>query len=66
MAYDAVRFLTSLFAPARRFQAEDLPADVRVEYEERVGIMQFCGDLPRRQAEALALAEAVGRRGEGR
>ena len=38
-----------------------LGADDREAFEERAGIMQFDGKLPREQAECLALVEVLGR-----
>ena len=40
---------------------EDLPLDWRIEWEERAAIMEFCGGLPREQAEAMALQETLDR-----
>ena len=60
MAYDAMEMLTRLFAPAGRPSPACLPDDLRVEYEERAGIMEYHGGLPRWRAEMLALAEVRG------
>ena len=38
---------------------DDLPGDLRVEFEERAAIMEYDGGLPRERAEALALAEVL-------
>jgi hypothetical protein len=45
---------------------DDLPGDLRVEFEERAAIMEYEGGLPRERAEAEALAHilaAVAREG---
>jgi hypothetical protein len=39
---------------------EDLPADLRAEYEERPAIAEFDGGLDRGAAERLAWAEVTG------
>ena len=57
MKYDAVAFLAGLFRPERCITVADLSGDWRVAYEERAGIMEYHGNLPRREAEQRALAE---------
>jgi len=59
MAYNATEMLAGLFRRPGPPCPAYLPDDLRVEYEERAGIMEFCGLLPRRQAEAAALAAAT-------
>ena len=65
--FDARSFLEGLYQPDSPDSEEadlgldDLPADLRVEFEERAAIMEFDGRLPRERAEALALAEALRR-----
>ncbi len=68
--YDAVAFLATLYAPADlpdpvapSIGPDDLPGDWRVEWEERAAIMEYEGNMPRERAEALALADIVGRMG---
>jgi len=36
---------------------DDLPGDLRVEFEERAAIKEYDGGMPRERAEAEALAE---------
>jgi hypothetical protein len=67
MKYDAAEFLASLFCPSERHSGgdpvvparvltlADLPDDLRAECEERAGIMEYDGELPRAEAERLAL-----------
>lgn len=63
--FDARLFLEGLYAPADvkpsapDIGLDDLPGDLRVEFEERAAIMEYDGHVPREHAEALALAEAV-------
>ncbi len=57
MKYDAVAFLAGLFRPERCITVADLSGDWRVVYEERAGIMEYHGNLPRCEAERRALAE---------
>ena len=54
MNYDAKTFLKSLFGIE---VSEDLPPEWADEYEERAGILEFDGGLPREQAETQALKE---------
>jgi hypothetical protein len=42
------------FEPLR---VEDLPADRRVEWEERAAVMEYDGGIPKERAEAIALTE---------
>ena len=44
------------------FRLDDLTVDEREHYDERAGIAQFEGGLPRRDAEALALREVLDQR----
>ena len=37
----------------------DLPLNWRVEWEERAAVKEYCGGMPRADAEAAALAEIV-------
>jgi hypothetical protein len=70
MIFDAVMFLEELFrqpdsaaplAPpaAPGIGPENLPADWRVEWEERAAIMEYDGGLPRERAEAVALTDIL-------
>ena len=62
MSYDALDFLTKLYAPEPvegEIRVEDLDADWRVWFEERAAIMEYDGGLPRERAEAMALAETI-------
>lgn len=61
MSFDATAFLADLFQAPARVCPANLSGDWRDEYEERAGIMEYCGGLSRARAEALALAETVGR-----
>jgi len=67
MAFDARSFLEGLYAPASGppsdldIGPDDLPGDLRIEFEERAAIMEYDGGLPRERAEAKALAEIVSR-----
>ena len=66
MAFDAVEFLAGLFRPERRLCPEDLPADWRELYEERAGILEFCANFPRPEAERRAMAETTRRTKRGK
>jgi hypothetical protein len=57
MAYDAMEMLAGLFGPAGRPGPAYVPDELRMAYEERAGIMEYHGGLPRRRAERLALEE---------
>ncbi len=57
MTYNAVIFLAELFRPMDSLSPDRLSASWRVAYEERAGIMEYCGCLPRRQAEAEAMKD---------
>ena len=59
MAYDAAGFLAGLFQERDWLSPDGLPKDWRTAYEERAGIMEYCGNLPRTEAERLALLEVV-------
>jgi len=61
MDFDATAFLAGLFQVARPVCLADLSGDWRDEYEERAAIVEYCGNLPRERAEALALAEIARR-----
>jgi hypothetical protein len=76
MKYDVAAFLEGLFSspaacgselpglvlPADAgLRVEDLPGDWRVEWEERAAVLEHDGGHPRERAEALALAEVLGR-----
>ena len=54
MVYDAATFLVRLFQSAENLPPDALPSDWRMAYEERAGIMEYCGGLPRDQAESEA------------
>lgn len=58
MNYDAKTFLQGLFEAQI---SDDLPPEWAEEYEERAGILEFDGGLPRQQAEIQALREISGR-----
>ncbi|MBN2138296.1 MAG: hypothetical protein JW720_10860 [Sedimentisphaerales bacterium] len=58
MNYDAKIFLGSLFGIQ---VCEDLPPKWAEEYEERAGVLEFDGCLPRKQAETQALKEITAR-----
>lgn len=70
MRYDAVTFLRALFqnpetadgpqgAATAEIRPQDLPLRWRVEWEERAAVREYCGGMPRADAEAAALAEIV-------
>lgn len=61
MTFDAPKFLAELSGAGQRQWTcpEELPEAWRYDYEERAGIMEFCGELSRRQAEAEAWAEIL-------
>jgi hypothetical protein len=59
MRYDAVAFLEGLFQPAPDLTSDDLPADLREDYEERAAIREYDGGLPRELAEHYALLDAL-------
>jgi hypothetical protein len=62
MSYNALDFLTRLYAPdlvEGEVRVEDLDADWRVWFEERAAIMEYDGGLPRERAEAMALTETI-------
>jgi hypothetical protein len=74
MNYDAASFLEGLFRPAGAtartptpvpeplgVSVEELPGDWRVEWEERAAVLEYDGGFSRERAEALALAEIVGK-----
>ena len=61
MAYNAMVFLAELFKPTPLLRLDGLPEEWRFEYEERAGIMEYCGNMPRAQSEKEALAEIYGR-----
>ncbi len=46
-------------APAAEIGPDDLPGDWRVEWEERAAIMEYDGQLPREQAEHLAMIDVL-------
>ena len=48
-------------APTPGIGPDDLPGDWRVDWEERAAIMEYEGDHPREQAEAMAMTEIVRR-----
>lgn len=45
--------------PSGRIVPNDLPADWRLLFEERAGIMEYDGNMPRERAEHLALQETI-------
>ncbi len=55
--------LLTLLVPLgdREITVADLPADWRIEFEERAAILEYDGGLPREHAEAVALGEIVAR-----
>ena len=57
MAFDAATFLASLFRAGRQLCPADLPGDWHDIYEERAAIREYCGNIPRERADALALEE---------
>ena len=57
MGYDAVTFLTGLYRTGDWLSPDDLPEDWRTDYEERAGIMEYCGGMPRERAEAKAMED---------
>ena len=59
MEYNAITFLERLFEPAPSFTPDNLPGDWQYMFEERAGIMEYHGELPRRLAETRALEETV-------
>jgi len=63
MGYDAVAFLSGLYRPSDRLAPDDLPEAWRADYEERAGIMEYCGGLPRERAEAEAMKDVQRRIG---
>ena len=61
-AFNAARFgRPSDPQQAQDIGPDDLPGDWRMEFEERAAIMEYEGNMPRERAEALALADVVGR-----
>lgn len=69
MRYDAVAFLKSLFDPAidamLEAKPEDLSGEWREVYEERAGIREFDGGLPRELAEHYALLDVLKMKSSG-
>ena len=61
MKYDAVRFLSGLFAAKSPILVDSLSAYWREILAERAAIKEYCGGLTRELAEAQALAETVQR-----
>ncbi len=59
MTYDVRTFLAELLAPTMADGPGDLDGYWRQWYEERAGIMEYVGNLPRKRAEAMALAETA-------
>ncbi len=59
MKYNAVMFLAGLFKPRPCFLPDDLSEEWRFAYEERAAIMEYCGNIPREEAERRALMEAA-------
>ncbi len=55
MTYNATTMLAGLFQPVDL----SLPQDWRFAYEERAAIMEYCGNLPRTEAERRALFEVA-------
>jgi hypothetical protein len=61
-AFNAARFGRQAgVQQAQDIGPDDLPGDWRMEFEERAAIMEYDGNMPRERAEALALADVVGR-----
>ncbi len=56
MSFDAKEFLQSLFATA---VPEELPAEWVADYQERAAILEFDGDLSRKEAEVQAKKEII-------
>ena len=61
MAFDATIFLADLFGLIPQLSPERLSEDLRYAFEERAGIKEFCGNLPRSEAERQAWFEVVGK-----
>lgn len=59
MNFNATMFLAGLFKPVARIAPCDLSDDLRFEYEERAGIMEYCGGLPRQRAEIEAMKDII-------
>ena len=56
MSFDAVSFLHGLYEPEIP-ESPDLPLEWHFEWDERAAIMEFDGEMPREQAEMLALQD---------
>jgi hypothetical protein len=59
MKFNVVTFLSELFAPTKAIRPDSLSEHWRVWFEERAGIMEYHGNLPREVAETEAMAETV-------
>lgn len=70
MAYDTITLLDEIFGPgeSRRTvnkyrrtvkDVESLSPDERMDYEERAAIKEYCGNIPRPQAQRQAWAEII-------
>lgn len=59
MIFDAATFLAGLFGSASPICPSGLPEDMEHAYEERAAIKEFCGNIPRNEAERQAWAEVV-------
>lgn len=70
MRYDALTFLRTLFRDAERARGPqipvtsptrpgDLPLRWRVEWEERAAIREYCGGMPRQEAEEAAFTDVI-------
>jgi len=61
MRYNALRFLSDLFPARKPILVDSLSAYWREVFDERAAIKEYHGGLPRKLAEAQALAETVER-----
>ena len=59
MPFEAAVFLADLFGPMPRLYPEDLSEDLRFAYEERAAVKEFCGNVPRNEAERQAWVEVI-------
>lgn len=57
--FDAVAYLKGLYDPAPDLSPDDLPAEWREMYRERVAIRVVSGGLPRELAEHYALLDTL-------
>ncbi len=57
MTYDVADFLAGLFQERDWLSPDGLLKDWRTAYEERAGIMEYCGNMTRQRAEAEAMKD---------